>query len=79
VHIVNVTTVDAASRRHKLLLSIRKYVVLVSSVSVPGIAPVSELFFRELYDKDKAAIKSVQAQTCTAEPVQHESLQTVAG
>jgi hypothetical protein len=45
-------TVDAASRRHNpRFASSRKYVVFVSSVNVPGIAPVSLLFCMDLLSR----------------------------
>jgi hypothetical protein len=49
VHLSVVTVVDAVFRRHSLFASIRKYVVLVSSVKVPGMAPVSLLLCRTLW------------------------------
>jgi hypothetical protein len=51
VHLVVVTNVDAASRRHNASLSsIRKEVAFASSVNEPGIGPVNLLAFMALFN-----------------------------
>jgi hypothetical protein len=49
VHLVVVTVVDAASRRHNLgFESSQKYTVFDSSVNVPGMGPVILFPFKNL-------------------------------